>query len=214
MVWPLPMVVHRYTGLTSNPNPCTPTEAHGRRHVHVLHRRRGMCVRARERKIAIPTTPHLPLRPSSSLMPIPLAVFSSFLTSHHSPLRSGSGASSACTSPPAASRSTPSWGAGWSQARSLRCTGSSGPVSALSCPCVCVDAALLVTHHIAPPHSFSPHDLITSRPFPSPTHTRPRTGKTQLSHTLAVTCQLARDSGGAQGKVIYLDTEGNFRPSR
>lgn len=41
-----------------------------------------------------------------------------------------------------------------------------------------------------------------------------RTGKTQLSHTLSVTCQLAFEAHGGQGKVIYLDTEGNFRPER
>jgi Rad51/Helix-hairpin-helix domain len=38
-----------------------------------------------------------------------------------------------------------------------------------------------------------------------------RTGKTQLAHTLCVTSQLAFEMGGGQGKVIYLDTEGNFR---
>jgi meiotic recombination protein DMC1 len=41
-----------------------------------------------------------------------------------------------------------------------------------------------------------------------------RTGKTQLAHTLCVTCQLSFDMKGGQGKVIYLDTEGNFRPER
>lgn len=41
-----------------------------------------------------------------------------------------------------------------------------------------------------------------------------RTGKTQLCHTLAVTCQLPVDCGGAEGKVIWLDTEGTFRPER
>ena len=41
-----------------------------------------------------------------------------------------------------------------------------------------------------------------------------RTGKTQLAHTICVTCQLAFESKGGQGKVIYLDTEGNFRPER
>lgn len=41
-----------------------------------------------------------------------------------------------------------------------------------------------------------------------------RTGKTQLSHTLCVTSQLSFDMHGGQGKVIYLDTEGNFRPER
>ena len=33
-----------------------------------------------------------------------------------------------------------------------------------------------------------------------------------MAHTLCVNSQLAFDMGGGQGKVIYLDTEGNFRP--
>jgi RecA/RadA recombinase len=41
-----------------------------------------------------------------------------------------------------------------------------------------------------------------------------RTGKTQLAHTLCVTSQLSFEMQGGQGKVIYLDTEGNFRPER
>lgn len=41
-----------------------------------------------------------------------------------------------------------------------------------------------------------------------------RTGKTQLAHTLCCTSQLSHAIGGGQGKVIYLDTEGNFRPER
>lgn len=41
-----------------------------------------------------------------------------------------------------------------------------------------------------------------------------RTGKTQLAHTLCVTSQLAFETKGGQGKVIYMDTEGNFRPER
>lgn len=41
-----------------------------------------------------------------------------------------------------------------------------------------------------------------------------RTGKTQLAHTLCVTSQLSYSMKGGQGKVIYLDTEGNFRPER
>mmetsp|Transcript_59707 Transcript_59707/g.90021 ORF Transcript_59707/g.90021 Transcript_59707/m.90021 type:complete len:350 (-) Transcript_59707:213-1262(-) len=41
-----------------------------------------------------------------------------------------------------------------------------------------------------------------------------RTGKTQLCHTLCVTCQLAVTEGGAEGKAIYIDTEGAFRPER
>ncbi|RCI04235.1 hypothetical protein CU098_007848 [Rhizopus stolonifer] len=41
-----------------------------------------------------------------------------------------------------------------------------------------------------------------------------RTGKSQLCHTLAVSCQLSLDRGGAEGKCLYIDTEGTFRPSR
>lgn len=41
-----------------------------------------------------------------------------------------------------------------------------------------------------------------------------RTGKTQMAHTLCVTSQLSFDMNGGQGKVVYLDTEGNFRPER
>jgi len=41
-----------------------------------------------------------------------------------------------------------------------------------------------------------------------------RTGKSQLCHTLAVTCQLAVDRGGGEGKCLYIDTEGTFRPQR
>lgn len=41
-----------------------------------------------------------------------------------------------------------------------------------------------------------------------------RTGKTQLCHTLAVTCQLPISQGGGEGKCLYIDTEGTFRPER
>lgn len=41
-----------------------------------------------------------------------------------------------------------------------------------------------------------------------------RTGKTQLSHTLAVTSQLPIEMGGGNGKVAFIDTEGTFRPDR
>jgi len=41
-----------------------------------------------------------------------------------------------------------------------------------------------------------------------------RTGKTQICHTLCVTCQMAITDGGAEGKAIYIDTEGTFRPKR
>ena len=41
-----------------------------------------------------------------------------------------------------------------------------------------------------------------------------RTGKTQLAHTLCVTCQLPTRLGGANGKAIYVDTEATFRPER
>ena len=39
-------------------------------------------------------------------------------------------------------------------------------------------------------------------------------GKTQLCHQLCVTCQLPLASGGAEGKALYIDTEGCFRPDR
>ncbi|KAG7662807.1 rhp51 [[Candida] subhashii] len=41
-----------------------------------------------------------------------------------------------------------------------------------------------------------------------------RTGKSQLCHTLSVTCQLPIDMGGGEGKCLYIDTEGTFRPNR
>jgi DNA repair protein RAD51 len=41
-----------------------------------------------------------------------------------------------------------------------------------------------------------------------------RTGKTQICHTLCVTCQRTLDQGGAEGKAIYVDTEGTFRPQK
>ncbi|KAG8952014.1 recombinase rad51 [Tulasnella sp. 424] len=41
-----------------------------------------------------------------------------------------------------------------------------------------------------------------------------RTGKSQICHTLAVTCQLPTSMGGGEGKCLYIDTEGTFRPVR
>lgn len=41
-----------------------------------------------------------------------------------------------------------------------------------------------------------------------------RSGKTQLCHTMAVTCQLPVSQGGGEGKCLYIDTEGTFRPER
>lgn len=41
-----------------------------------------------------------------------------------------------------------------------------------------------------------------------------RTGKTQICHNLAVTCQLPIAQGGGEGKCLYVDTEGTFRPER
>lgn len=41
-----------------------------------------------------------------------------------------------------------------------------------------------------------------------------RTGKTQLAHTLCVTCQLPTQIGGGNGKAIFVDTEATFRPER
>lgn len=39
-----------------------------------------------------------------------------------------------------------------------------------------------------------------------------RTGKTQMAQTLCVVAQLPRDMGGAEGKVAYIDTEGEYLP--
>ncbi|CAI7731369.1 unnamed protein product [Closterium sp. NIES-54] len=41
-----------------------------------------------------------------------------------------------------------------------------------------------------------------------------RTGKTQLCLTLAVTCQLPVADGGGEGRALWIDTEGTFRPER
>lgn len=41
-----------------------------------------------------------------------------------------------------------------------------------------------------------------------------RTGKSQLCHTLAVMCQMPIEMGGVEGKSMYIDTEGTFRPER
>jgi len=41
-----------------------------------------------------------------------------------------------------------------------------------------------------------------------------RTGKTQLSHTLCVTCQMPGSNGYPGGKAIFIDTENTFRPDR
>ncbi len=39
-------------------------------------------------------------------------------------------------------------------------------------------------------------------------------GKTQLGLCLAVNTQLPKEQGGANGKAVFIDTEGTFRPSR
>src|SRR3990167_2366209 len=39
-------------------------------------------------------------------------------------------------------------------------------------------------------------------------------GKTQLGLTLSVNVQLPLEAGGANGKCVFMDTEGTFRPSR
>ncbi len=39
-------------------------------------------------------------------------------------------------------------------------------------------------------------------------------GKTQLGLTLAVNVQMPKEQGGANGKTVFIDTEGTFRPDR
>ncbi len=41
-----------------------------------------------------------------------------------------------------------------------------------------------------------------------------RTGKTQIMHQLCVDVQLPKNQGGIEGKALYIDTEGTFRPER
>lgn len=39
-------------------------------------------------------------------------------------------------------------------------------------------------------------------------------GKSQISHELAVSVQLPRDQGGLEGECVFIDTENTFRPER
>mmetsp|Transcript_98061 Transcript_98061/g.224930 ORF Transcript_98061/g.224930 Transcript_98061/m.224930 type:complete len:280 (+) Transcript_98061:1-840(+) len=41
-----------------------------------------------------------------------------------------------------------------------------------------------------------------------------RTGKSQLCHQLCVAAQMPIDQAGGEGKAMYIDTEGTFRPER
>ncbi|KAF7789180.1 hypothetical protein EIP86_000117 [Pleurotus ostreatoroseus] len=41
-----------------------------------------------------------------------------------------------------------------------------------------------------------------------------RTGKSQICHTLAAACQLPVSMSGGEGKCLFIDTEGTFRPER
>jgi DNA repair protein RadA len=41
-----------------------------------------------------------------------------------------------------------------------------------------------------------------------------RTGKTQIMHQLCVNVQLNQEKGGIEGRALYIDTEGTFRPER
>ena len=39
-------------------------------------------------------------------------------------------------------------------------------------------------------------------------------GKSQVAHVLAVTCQKSKEEGGAEGVCVFIDGEGTFRPER
>ncbi|MFX1468843.1 MAG: DNA repair and recombination protein RadA [Promethearchaeota archaeon] len=41
-----------------------------------------------------------------------------------------------------------------------------------------------------------------------------RTGKTQIMHQLCVNVQMSEEKGGINGRALYIDTEGTFRPER
>ena len=61
--------------------------------------------------------------------------------------------------------------------------------------------------------------LCKSTPAPAPappkrTCTAAASAAVQVCHTLCVTCQLPVDMGGGEGKALYIDTEGTFRPQR
>lgn len=40
------------------------------------------------------------------------------------------------------------------------------------------------------------------------------TGKTQIAHQLSVNVQLPKEQGGLEGKAVFIDTQGTFRPER
>ena len=93
------------------------------------------------------------------------------------------------------------------------------PITSIKFLFVCL-LILSLSPFLPPPHLINPQafDAILGGGVETGSITEAygefRTGKTQLSHTLAVTCQLGFEQGGGQGKCIYLDTEGNFRPER
>jgi meiotic recombination protein DMC1 len=72
----------------------------------------------------------------------------------------------------------------------------------------CVEVLNLLCKQPAPPPS-SPRLASVCRVL-----AQRRAGKTQFCHTLCVTTQLPVSDGGGGGKVIYIDTEGTFRPER
>ena len=41
-----------------------------------------------------------------------------------------------------------------------------------------------------------------------------RVGKSQLASTVCVSCFQPEQVGGAEGKALFIDTEGTFRPDR
>ena len=63
--------------------------------------------------------------------------------------------------------------------------------------------------HMLPP---APRGAASPPPPPRPPPGLRRT--LQICHTLCVTCQLPVDMGGGEGKALYIDTEGTFRPQR
>lgn len=58
----------------------------------------------------------------------------------------------------------------------------------------------------------APSSPCCTSPLDRPPH--PPRSHVQVCHTLCVTCQLPVDMGGGEGKALYIDTEGTFRPQR
>jgi hypothetical protein len=79
-------------------------------------------------------------------------------------------------------------------------------------PSVCLCLPLIIVRPLISRRQYSSLSPSLCPLQPSEIFGEFRTGKTQMMHTLAVMAQRPLDQGGAEGRVIYIDTEGTFRP--